>query len=237
MPGNENLWSCIPTDSCATPAGVEVWAAWLDLPGQRLSGFWSTLSSQEQERAGRFAQERERERFVAARGFLRSILGSCLGVEPYRIELELSTKGKPSLGGALACSGLEFNLAHSGGLGVIAVSRCGMVGVDVEQVRPVPELGGVIERFFSARECAEIRKQSGEEALAAFFKLWTRKEAWLKAAGEGITGALDCIEVVDLSQVQRQPGRPRHGKPGVRLHLFDLAPAPGFVGALAVSAS
>jgi 4'-phosphopantetheinyl transferase len=125
--------------------------------GEVLRGYWSTLSREEQERADRFLHEHERARFVAARGVLRVILSSCLGVEPPSVEFRYSAKGKPSLGGDWAQSGLQFNLAHSGDLAVFSVVRHGFVGVDVEQIRPVPDLLGLTERFFSARECAELK--------------------------------------------------------------------------------
>ncbi len=235
MPANEKLWSCTPTGSRLVPGNVQVWAAWLDVKSEEMSGLWPSLSPDEQERAGRFALDLDRVRFVAARGLLRTILGTCLGTEPHRIEFAYSAKGRPSLGGEFTRSGLQFNLAHSGGLGVFAVARRGAVGVDVEQVRAVPELEGLIERFFSARECAEIRRLCGEAQIMAFFRIWTRKEAWLKATGEGITGTPQAIEVLG------PPGEPalrldaRDRARGTRLFLHDLQPASGFLGALAVT--
>jgi 4'-phosphopantetheinyl transferase len=235
MPGTEKLWSCTPADSCLLPQDVQVWAAWLDVTGEGITGFWSTLSSQERERAGRFALERDRARFVAARGFLRAILGSSLGADPQSVEFLYGAKGKPSLGGAFAHSGLQFNLAHSGGLAVFAVARHGMVGVDVEQLRPVPGLSGLMDRFFAPLECAEIKKLSGAAEVRAFFKIWTRKEAWLKATGEGITGFLKSIEVVGPLGEEKLRVGPQDDSGCTRLYLHDLVPAPGFLGALAVT--
>jgi 4'-phosphopantetheinyl transferase len=224
MPGNETLWRCALSEPQLLPADVQVWAAWLDVNDERLAGFWSTFSLQEQERAARLVLERDRGRFVAARGLLRSILGSCLGTEPHKVEFAYSAKGKPALGGAHATHELQFNLAHSGGLGLFVVARQGLVGVDVEELRPIPDVAGLAAPFFSARESAEINNASGGEQARQFFKLWTRKEAWLKAAGEGITGPLNSFDVL--------------APPGVlpvRFHLHELTPAPGYLGALAVS--
>ena len=236
MLGNEKLWSCTPVGACRLPSGVQVWAAWLDGRGAGIAGFWPTLSSQEQERAGRLAIERERARFVAARGLLRTILASCLGTEPGSVEFVYSATGKPSLGGAFANCGREFNVAHSGDLAVFAVARDGVVGVDVEQIRPIPDLSTLSQRYFSPRECGEINHLSGEEATRGFFKLWTRKEAWLKATGQGITGALNSIEVVGPPSEEGLCIRPPEDSGCARLCLHDLAPAPGFLGALAVPA-
>jgi 4'-phosphopantetheinyl transferase len=151
------------------------------------------------------------------------------------LEFVYSAKGKPSLGGAFANCGLEFNLAHSGGLAVFAVARHGLVGVDVEQMRAIPDLSTLSQRFFSPRECAEIEKLSGEEATKGFFKIWTRKEAWLKATGEGITALSSTIEVLGPPGKENICGSPPDGPSGMRSCLFELTPAPGFLGALAVT--
>jgi 4'-phosphopantetheinyl transferase len=235
MLGNEKLWSCIVSGSCPLPSGVQVWAGWLDLTGDGASGIWSTLSSQERERAGRFAFERDRARFIAARGLLREILGSCLGAEPGGLEFAYSAKGKPSLGGGFASSGLEFNLAHSGSLAVFAVARHGVVGVDVERIRAIPDLSALGQRFFSHREYAEMRKLSDEDAVRRFFRIWTRKEAWLKATGEGISGLPSSIEVFGPLAEDSLCGGPQESSCGTRLCLHALAPAPGYLGALAVT--
>ena len=235
MPGNEKPWPCTLIQSRHLPEDALVWAAWLDVACERAVGFRSTLSSQERERAARFASERDRARFVAARGFLREILGACLSAEPQSVEFTYSPKGKPSLGGAFARTGLQFNLAHSGGLAVFAVARHGVVGVDVEQIRPVPDLSALIERFFSAGECAQIKRLPEEEQVLRFFKIWTRKEAWLKATGEGLTDLLKSIEVLGPAGEGKLGGGPQAGLQGTRLRLHDMAPVPGYVGALAVT--
>ena len=234
MPVNEHLWSCAPTGSPLAHDDVQVWAAWLDEQSEEMPGLWSSLSPDEQARAGRFALERDRVRFVAARGLLRTILGSCLGAEGRKIEFAYSAKGKPVLAGDFTRSGLQFNLAHSGGLGVFAVARHGAVGVDVEQVRPVPDLSGLSGRFFSPRECAEIGKLSGQAQMMAFFRIWTRKEAWLKATGEGITGSPQSIEVLGPPGEEELCGALHRRSRGTGFSLHDLQPAPGFLGALAV---
>jgi 4'-phosphopantetheinyl transferase len=235
MPGDEKPWPCTLAQSRDLPEDSLVWAAWLDVTCERVVGFRSTLSSQERERAARFASERDRGRFVAARGFLREILAACLRTEPQSVEFTYSAKGKPSLGGAFAGSGLQFNLTHSGGLAVIAVARHGIIGVDVEQIRPVPDLSALIGRFFSASECAHIKRLPEEDQVMGFFKIWTRKEAWLKATGEGLTDLLKSIEVLGSAGEVKLCGGPQDGLKGMRLCLHDLAPAPGYIGALAVT--
>jgi len=235
MPGTRKLWSCTPTDSRLLRRDLQVWAAWLDVTGDGSTKFWSTLSNQERDRAARLASECERTRFVAARGLLRVLLGSSLSADPQSLEFLYSTKGKPSLGGAYARSGLQFNLAHSRGLAVFAVVRDRIVGVDVEQLRPIPDLSDLIKRYLSPGECAELKRLSGDAELRGFLPIWTRKEAWLKATGEGITELLGKIDVLGPSGTEKTCGEPQDGSPTQRLRLYDLAPAPGFLGALAVS--
>jgi 4'-phosphopantetheinyl transferase len=224
MLGDERPWPCVLSEPQLLPADVQVWAAWLDVSSERLAALRSALSPEEGERARRFISDRDRGRFVAARGLLRSILSSCLGTEPRKLQFAYSAKGKPSVGGSHAGAGLQFNLAHSGALGVFAVARQGLVGVDVEELRAIPDLAGLAARCFTARESALVNSVSGDEQATQFFKLWTRKEAWLKASGEGIAGALKTLDVLCLP-----------GEPTPRLCLHELAPAPGYIGALALS--
>ena len=139
------MWRCTLSEPHLLPADVQVWAAWLDVTGERLTAFLSTLSGRERERASRLRLERDRARFIVARGVLRLILSACLGIEPRKIEFAYSAKGKPSLGAAHARPELQFSLAHSGALGVFAVARQGLVGVDVEEIRPLPEFAALMK--------------------------------------------------------------------------------------------
>ncbi len=232
---NEKLWSCTPANSSTLPVGVRVWAACLDVDHKAIARFWSTLADQEKDRAGRFALERDRARFIVARGLLRTILAASLGTEPHRVEFAYSSKGKPCLGGNFALTGLQFNLAHSANLAIFAVAAQGRVGVDIEQIRPEPELFSLIEQFFTERECVRIRKLPLEEQLLTFFKIWTRKEAWLKATGEGITASLKSIDVLGEPREEDALHESSNPPGGAPFSLFDLIPEAGFVGALAIA--
>jgi 4'-phosphopantetheinyl transferase len=209
------------SDNSGFFSGVQVWTAWLDSEPERLKAFWLTLSKRERLRAMRFTFERERHRFVTARGFLRCILCQLLDTEPNTLEFNYGPAGKPSLGGALAHSGVEFSVAHSDNLALFALSCSGAVGVDVEEIRPMPDLDGLIERCFSASESAEVHQLSGPPKIKAFFRIWTRKEARLKATGEGIAGLTKLMD-------------DQASAPGAPYSLYDFIPAPGYSGALAV---
>jgi 4'-phosphopantetheinyl transferase len=188
----------------APPAEVEA-HAWLiptDVAPLRLRALEAILSPDEQERAARFHFERDRARFVVARGSLRRILGRYLGLPPDAFRFLYSSHGKPYLAGDGRAALLSFNVSHSGDWALCAVAGGRRVGVDVEIIRA--DLAGetIAERFFSPREVAALRSLAPGEQVAAFFRCWTRKEAFLKARGEGLSLPLDRFDV------SLRPGEP-----------------------------
>jgi 4'-phosphopantetheinyl transferase len=240
----EICWPQPPRDWLLTPtplpdgpsaAPVHVWADVLTAAPEVLAARAATLSAAERDRAGRLRREQDRDRFIAGRGLLREILGRYLQADPRGLEFAYGPQGKPSLAGSFAGSGWHFNLAHSQDLALLAITRAGPVGVDVEQVRLPDDVDELVSRFFSPGESAAFRELAGRQKAAAFFNLWTRKEAWLKATGEGIGALLNRVEVSFL------PGEPARllslpfGPGGTPWALQDLAPAPGFTAALAVA--
>ena len=181
---------------------VDLWIAALDLSASRLAEFESTLSSHERDRAHRFRFELHRHRYIAAHGWLRSVLAGYLARSAEALEFVLSPRGKPGLSPSSNPGGLWFNLAHSENFAAIAVSKTCDVGVDIEQVRPIPDATDLVRRFFSQSESVVFHSLPEDQRSAAFFNLWTRKEAWLKATGEGIAHLLNQVEVSFL------PGHP-----------------------------
>jgi 4'-phosphopantetheinyl transferase len=226
--------------SSAEVAGgeVHVWKLPLDIDKSTSAKVAGLLSPDERTRAGRFQVEGHRERFIAGRGMLRLILGRYCDVQPAELRFDYAPNGKPALrwgAGTRSPGALHFNLAHSDGVGVLAITRVGPVGVDVEHVRDFPELSEFVRGFFSAREAAEFSALRCERQLAAFFTLWTRKEALLKAIGEGIGQSLDRVEVTFLPGVPaRVLSLPTYLDLGCRWSLVDLMMSPSYVGALAL---
>lgn len=229
-------WPSGASPPALTGAAVHIWALPLDLPPEKIAKLAGTLSTDERERANRFSVEQLRHRFIAGRGTMRNLLAGYLPAAPAELEFSYTSRGKPSLAGA-AADRLHFNLAHSHELGLLAVTCVGALGVDVERVRPFPNAGDIAERFFAAGEVAAFKTLPPAARDPAFFQLWTRKEAWVKATGDGIAASLSKIEVAFL------PDEP----PGVRAIAGDSAagkswricplnPAEGFVGALAIQA-
>ncbi len=206
---------------------VHLWRIALDAPADA-----SLLSPDELERAGRFHFARDRRRFVAARAGLRRILARYLGQAPQALGFAYGPQGKPRL--AAAGAPPYFNLSHAEGLALVAVTAIGEVGVDLEFPRPIDP--GLAARYFAAAEIAALEALPAQERNLAFFRCWTRKEAYLKACGDGVLAPLDRFEV------SLDPASPRvltiggDREEAARWQLAHLEPAPGYVGAVALRA-
>src|SRR5262245_12146118 len=189
-----NDWVEAPVELPPLETSVQVWAVRLDDPGVDLDRGRGLLSPDERERAVRFRFERHRRRYLVAHIALHEILGRYLGIDPGRLSFDLGANGKPSLTRALA-NGIEFNLSHSDEMALIAVSHGRELGVDIEQVREKFEFQEVAERFFTAQEVAALRALPTALQRQAFYQCWTSKEAFLKAKGTGLSGALDEVNI------------------------------------------
>jgi 4'-phosphopantetheinyl transferase len=206
---------------------VHVWSASLDGDSK---AYWPSLAEDERAAALRFRFDVHRNRYIVGRGLLRRILGHYLGREPGELRFRYGRYGKPSL------SGLAFNVSHADSLALYAVARDGEVGVDVERLQNKPAEEGVAERFFSPGEVETLRSLPREEQARAFLACWTRKEAFIKARGNGLSLALDSFDVTlgpddtpALTRTAWSASEPR------RWSLVDLSERfPGYVAALAV---
>jgi 4'-phosphopantetheinyl transferase len=193
------------------------------------------LAPDECARADRFHFARDRNRFIVARGSLRTILGAYLQQEPAQLSFSYSQYGKPALADELAGNQLTFNLSHANELALIAVTRERGLGVDIEFIRPQFASEEIAERFFSDHEVAALRTLPEPAQSEAFFNCWTRKEAYIKAIGEGMSMPLNQFHV------SLKPGSPaellgnlRDANEVSRWSLQELAPGPGYVAAVAV---
>ncbi len=217
---------------------VHVWRASLEQATERVQQLSQWLSPDERERAVRFHFERDRRRFIVCRGVLRMIFSRYLGIEPDQVQFRYRLHGKPDLSERLGDGTLQFNLAHSNELAIYAFTYNREVGIDLEYIHPVPDAEQVALRFFSAGENATLQRLDKSQRLEGFFNCWTRKEAWVKALGDGLTQPL---EQFDVSLVPGEPARllrvARSPKQVTGWSLRSLAPAHGYVGALAVEGS
>lgn len=191
------------------------------------------LSDDERGRADRFVFERDRSRFVAARALLRTLLGRILSRPAASLEFTYGAHGKPALGPALAGSGLRFNLSHSDGRALVAWTHGAAVGADLERVRPVAYGDAIARRFFSDDEQASLAGVEGAAWDAAFFRCWTRKEAFVKAIGDGLHHPLRSF-TVPVADVAAQTRIVLHDAPSESpAWTLDAVDAgPGFVAAV-----
>jgi 4'-phosphopantetheinyl transferase len=167
---------------------VHVWRIDVRRSEEVMRRLRATLTRDEEERAARFRFDRDRGSFECTRGALRILTGAYLGIDPADVRFDYDAKGKPST------KGLSFNVSHAGDLAVAAFARCGRVGVDVEVMDAAVELRTLARRFFSEPENAVLEELEGDALVRGFYACWTRKEAFVKAVGEGVS-LLERVEV------------------------------------------
>jgi 4'-phosphopantetheinyl transferase len=221
-------WPSNPGDLLLFPGEIHVWSACLDSGGQLLERLTATLSADEMVRANRFFFARDRRAFIVARGILRQLLASYLHRAPTDVQFAYHPKGKPFISPTLHHTPLEFNIAHSHGLALLAFSLGSALGVDVEFVRPEFASEEIAERYFAPQEVAELRSLPPAQRPEGFFCGWTRKEAYIKALGDGLQVPLASFRV---SLTPSQPAVLECADSG-RWSLHSLSPAPDFAGAL-----
>jgi 4'-phosphopantetheinyl transferase len=222
------------------PGGeIQIWVVALDPPAVVAERLASRLAADEQQRAARFRFERHRRQYEVGRGALRTLLGAYLDLPPGEVRFAYGERGKPFLaapppGG----SDLHFNLSNSNELALIGFVRGIEIGVDVEYRKAMPDLEQIAERFFSESERVALRQLPAHQKPAGFFNCWTRKEAYLKAVGQGLAARLDSFDVT------LAPGEPPRmltlegDAPRAARWFFEhFQPAPDYVGALAVEAA
>lgn len=190
------LWGTPPAAPVQDAAEVHVWRASLDRAQDEVEAFRQLLSPDELRRAERFVFDEHRARFVAGRGCLRSILARYLAIAPADIGFDYGPQDKPRLAGRHATEpALHFNLAHSDGIGLFAVTGIGAIGVDLEQMRRDCPAEQIARHFFSDNEVERLGALAFQDRAAAFFQCWARKEAFIKAKGLGLSLPLDQFDV------------------------------------------
>ena len=235
MTNPTHLWHPPPAELTLSRAEVHVWRADLDPSASCVERLQYILSADELQRAARFHFPQDRRRFTVARGVLRDILGRYLGVPPSALGFRYNAYGKPALADVADEEGLRFNISHSDEMALFAVTCGREVGVDIEHLRTAIACEDIAEHFFSARERAGLRALPAEVKHRAFFNCWTRKEAYIKAHGEGLSLPLDQFDV------SLAPGEPAallatrsDPREALRWSLRVLTPGPDYVAAVAV---
>lgn len=196
------------------------------LSAGRLAQLWEVLDPYERTRANRFSSGKLARSYVIARGVLRFILGAMLDIRPRRVRLVRAANGKPYIQNVP----LQFSFADSGTAMLVGLTVEQELGVDVELLRSIPETELIAKTYFLAEEHAELTRRTGDERTKAFFRIWTKKEAYLKATGEGLSIALNAFSVggcTPIAQVLRE-GR------ATGWSLYQVSADPAYVGAVAV---
>lgn len=224
--------------SLTMPVQREVHLAYVNLeqPYDVIQQLEGTLSAEEWARAGRFHFAEDARRYIVRRGCLRHLLGHLLQVAPWEISFVLGAQGKPRLAVPFDRSGLSFNLSDSGEMALFAWTTGGEIGVDIEQLRALPDAEALAQRFFAPPELDWLMQQPVDERSTAFYRTWTCKEAALKALGDGLTAPLDAFVAAHwrvparIEWLRATPASMGQWK----LHLLD-APA-GWLAALVTPA-
>ena len=222
----------MPETLTSEPIIIDLWVWSLTPPPAGAARLAAHLSGDERTRAARFLDPAHGAQFTAGRGRLREILATYTGASPDTLQFHYGAAGKPQLTGTSAAP--AFNLSHTGDLAALAVTPAHPLGIDIEAVRPLKE--DIAERFFSTAEVRALQAHPPSERMAAFTRCWTRKEAFVKATGDGLGFPLDAFDVsIGTGQppaIQRIAGQ---NPAEVALwRLLHINPAPGIIGAIAL---
>ena len=228
-------WPEGPSAPKLRPGDVHVWLSPLAPDPRRSDTLAKHLSDAERERASRFRFEEDAHRYRIARGTLRTLLGRYLDVSPGDVAFGETEHGRPYRLDTHALPDLDFNLSHSGDLALFAFCLGSRVGIDVEWVQPLSDMDALVDMNFSPNERSIYHALDTEARQPAFFRCWTRKEAFVKAIGEGLSHPLDAFDVTlgadEPPRLLRLASAP--GDLG-RWSLYALEPSEGYAAALAV---
>lgn len=238
MTSQQSLWLPAPERLRLEDDEVHIWRACLRQKTSTIEALAEILAPDERLRAGRFHFRKDRESFIIARGALRHILSGYLKTLPEEIRLSYNQYGKPALSGAQANNLLSFNVAHSHEIALYGVAQGRELGLDVEFVRGDFASLEIARRFFSQREVSSLSALAPDQQTLAFFNCWTRKEAYIKARGEGLSHPLDRFTVSlapgEGAALLSADDDPQETS---RWSLLELSPGAGYVAALALEGS
>lgn len=227
------------SDNCERAnVGIDIWMVQVDRPEVEVRQYAAMLSDDETARSSRFHAARDRNRYIVRHGILRLLLSAYMCCEPPDVEIRIDSKGKPYVTDQPYEPPMQFNISHSAGLAVLAFGRCAGIGVDIERINDFESMRDVAALSFTSTELYELDNAPEADRMGAFYKLWARKEAVLKACGEGLLLPAACVDVSSPVDGQRTwITRIREASPESEYRLADVAAAPGYAAAVAVAGS
>ena len=224
-----STWPLPPKNIDLNENAVDIWLVGLEQSDTVRAKLWPLLNEEEQARAKRFYFDIHRHHFIVGRGLLRILLGKYLNLAPEKIVFAYGEHGKPYLPNTT----LNFNISHSYGMALLAFTQGRELGVDIEQIRPLEDAAAIAKMNFSAKEVAEYTAVPDTQKPLAFYNCWTRKEAFIKAIGEGLTCPLDSFDVTlipgEPAQLLQVKGSAAEAN---KWRLQSLNPVEGYVGAI-----
>jgi 4'-phosphopantetheinyl transferase len=212
---------------------VHVWRTSLDLTIETRAALFDSLSEEEKNRADRMHFEIDRNRFIVSHGVLRCLLGAYLELDSKKFRFGNTPNEKPFIVTEYGRTGLTFNMSHSGVFGLYAMGQNREVGIDIEQIRHDVQLEQIANRFFSKGEIRSLRSFPEAKRLERFFQYWTRKEAFVKSTGDGVSYPLEECDVSSFKSGELSPIFLEGVSPDeLKMHGRDLKPSTGYVAAI-----
>jgi 4'-phosphopantetheinyl transferase len=228
------FWELPPEELTCATRDIHLWLARLDVAENQRSYLEGILSPDECQRAEKFASDQIRAHFIAGRGFLRCILSRYLQMEPAQIRFRYNRRGKPFLERSIGKDALHFNLSHANGLALFGFTRTSEIGVDIEYINDQTDIEQTVALVFSPAETAAFQALPAAQRRNAFFQFWTRKEALIKAMGDGFSLPL---REFDVSQAPEKPvlpiAAPNIQSADKQWRIKDINVLPGYVAAIA----
>lgn len=227
----DSIWQQPPQELNINSQEVHLWKMNLETSSINIQDAMKILNEEETIKAQKFRFEKHQKRFIVARSTLKHILSHYLGISPEKIAFQYGSHGKPKLVDKMNTIQLEFNLSHSEELAIYGITCHHLIGVDVEYLRPMPDAEKLAKRFFCHQEFEKINSLSIIHKNTEFFKLWTAKEAYLKATGKGISGGLDKVEI-STDEPRKFINLPQPNK--TTWKLLSFVPQTNYLAAMAV---
>jgi 4'-phosphopantetheinyl transferase len=213
---------------------VHIWTITLDNPPLPITELTSFLSEDEQKKSDRYKFDTDRNKFIICRGMLRMILSKYINTDPKSLNFEYTDKGKPSL----TNSELSFNLSHAENLAVYGITMNKNIGIDIEYLQKKSSFEDIAKRFFLPQEYAQIKQLPEQDKSRAFFYIWTGKEAYFKATGEGISAGLDQIEISLNDQEKPEIIKIKNDREiTTNWQIFNLKLPPDYIGKIVVKST